>query len=203
MVSAVSAQGSSGPTGAGLEESDSAAQPESLRPEEPNSPAQSESRKSEEPDIAEQSETLRSKEAPVIPPRKTARRTLDPAGMRSSRGLADAAGRQRHASRQSAARLKDTAAKLGNKASRLGNKLKLRHQWGEFLPNLDTNVGAAGLDHVIKKLKTIRRKFKAPTEPLFLNSMSQSSGQGPRVGQRRSSPGGWCKWLGSHLSSRG
>ena len=85
VVSAVSAQGSSGPTGAGLEESDSAAQPESLRPEEPNSPAQSESLKSEEPDIAEQSETLRSKEAPVIPPRKTARRTLDPAGMRSSR----------------------------------------------------------------------------------------------------------------------
>ena len=68
VVSAVSAQGSSGPTGAGLEESDSAAQPKSLRPEEPTSPAQSESRKSEETDIAEQSETLRSKEAPVIPP---------------------------------------------------------------------------------------------------------------------------------------
>ena len=82
-------------------------------------------------------------------------------------GMADAAGRQRHASRQSAARLKDTAAKLGNKASRLGNKLKLRHQWGvgEFLPNSDTNVGAAGLDHVSKKLKTIRRKFNVPTEP--------------------------------------
>ena len=60
---------------------------------------------------------------------------------------------------------------------------------GEFLPNLDTNVSAAGLDHVSKKLKTIRRKFKVPTEPLFLNIMSQSSGQGPRVGQRRSSRG--------------
>ena len=54
---------------------------------------------------------------------------------------------------------------------------------------MDTNVSAAGLDHVSKKLKTIRRKFKVPTEPLFLNIMSQSSGQGPRVGQRRSSRG--------------
>ena len=41
----------------------------------------------EEPDSAEQPESLRSEEAAVTPPRKTARRTLDPSGMSSSGGL--------------------------------------------------------------------------------------------------------------------
>ena len=86
VVSAVSAQGSLDTTEACLEEPDIAAQSESLRPEEPDSTAQSESLRSEEPDIAERSESIRSEEAPVIPPRKTARRTLDPAGTRSSWG---------------------------------------------------------------------------------------------------------------------